>query len=345
MRKSFLTIGKITAAAILLGSTSLYALEDQSSDSNGAVANGTAIQAKVVEAQNPYAADVANDYGIKRISEFEVNTALNDYQAVQNALLDKAVDLRFKSEEASSWSLNEKGLKELLKTKAALDKHIAAILAEAVEKDPKAEGIVKAALEQLKIPDVGALKDRIAVLEKRANIGSLEIFQVEKIPNEGFHVVNIGGYDMRCTTESFLNSTPEDESYLVCISANPGTIKTDAGQQTLHDVVIGAYHQGDTTISAFKWPAKFTNVDYILDFMNISNDPKASEAMRNAYQGLKYGGPHMNPKVYSTGATAAELKPVLSAAPQVKTSNTQPKPVPVVVTNSTANPVNVKAAK
>lgn len=210
-----------------------------------------------------------------------------------------------------------------------------------MEKDPHAEGIVKAALAELEIPDVGSLKERIAVLEKRANIGNLEVFELDKLPNEGFHTVNIGGYDMRCTTESYLNSTPEDESYLVCISANPGTIKTDAGQQTLHDVVIGAYHQGDSKVTAFKWPAKFTNVDYILDFMNISNDPRASEAMRNAYQGLKYGGDHMNPKIYSTGKTAAELSPVLSAAPAVKTVNVQKKVIPVVVTNGADNPVPV----
>lgn len=344
MKKSFLKISLV--AAVVVG-TSAFALENGNGTTNGATnVDGSVITAKVVKAQNPYAADVANHYGIERISEAQVNTALNDYQAVQNALLDKAIDLRFKSEEASSWSLNEKGLKELLKTKAALDGHIAAILKEAMEKDPKAEGMIKAALAKLNIPDVGALKDRIAVLEKKALIGNLEVFQIEQIPNVGFHTVNIGGYDMRCTTESYLTSTPEDESYLVCISANPGTITTDAGQQTQYDLVIGAYHQGDSTINAFKWPAKFTNIDYPLDFMNISNSPNASEAMRAAYQGLKYGGDHQNPKVYSTGATQAELKPVLSAAPKVKAVvTTQAKPTPVVVVNPTTSPVNVKAAK
>lgn len=62
MKRSFLQIGVIAAAAIL-GTTSAMAIEGDT----GSSADGS-IQAKVVKAQNPYAADVANYYGVERIS-------------------------------------------------------------------------------------------------------------------------------------------------------------------------------------------------------------------------------------------------------------------------------------
>jgi hypothetical protein len=249
------------------------------------------------EPDRPYLATASNDLATKLYEPQKVTQALNNVIAAENALNLALKELNHVMDNTDNGSEFKHlgGLVAIMTKNAAESK---TFLDYAQEKDPIAMKELTVQLEKLRSGDLSA---NVARIEKILEIGGFQVFPDQIIKsNGGFATMNLGGFDMRCTTEGYMNSTPVDENYVVCTSAEPGTIKTATGQKTVSDFAVGVYHKTDRTVSMIKWPTKFSNIDYPMDWFNInSTNPKT----KVYWQGIKYGGDQMNPKVHSQGET------------------------------------------
>lgn len=334
--KTLQKISMAAAAAVVILTSSAFAGDDETT---GTVGNSTNVvidsSSTLVNPTNPRAATITDSFAKSRFSEADVNKQLNLTQEYFNATLVNVDDLQFKQENASSWALDSKGLAEIVSVAGEVNTKMKKIIDLAMEKDPTvADALVKA----LKASGLTSLATDVKRLYNMHGITGISFHEINLLNEDsGFVSTMIEGKKFNCTTEGYMTKTPADESWVVCVTANAGRMNN--GSDELTDLAYGSFLQGDNKVTVQTFPYGLTDPKYVLDMFNISaKNPKTVKY----YNGIMFGGDHVNSKVYGNTATTTDTPVVKTNLPPVKKAAKKPVILDVRVVNQDSEPVPAK---
>lgn len=330
--KKFLSL---VAAATLMFSVQAFAGDDDgagvASPSNVVINHSSTL----INPVNQSAATISDKFARTRFSEAAVNSQLNLTQEYFNATLQNVNDLGFKQRNASSWALDAKGLSEIVSVAGSINAEMKAIINMANEKDPT----VAAQLEKmLNAKGLTSLASDVSRLYSMHGINPKTQTVIDlKDVDSGFVPAVIDGKTFNCTTEGYMTKTIADESWTLCVSANAG--KVNNGADELINVAYGSFLPGDSTVTVELFPYGLTDPKYVLDLYNISaTNPKTVKY----YNGIMFGGDHLNSKPFGNTATATDTPVLKTNLPPVKKAASKPVVLDVRVVNPDSEPVPAK---
>lgn len=326
------TTSKLTlmAAALVIGSQIATAapLAGDAPPGYGSISSSSG---QLRETENQYIINMP--FGERRYNSVEVTDQLNVTQVAANNLLFEMANLRHRAENASGWSLTERGLGEMIRVREETNAHFAQVLFMSQEQDPTLDRRLSAWAEENGVLNRTDFGPRLARIETVMGISTFPNLGSFPIPdNSGLMSVNAGNTAYRCTTEGNLFSTDPDvtENYVVCAAATPG-------HENLYKFAFGIYFKGDASVDLFEWPVLWSNIDYAMSIFNIRHDNHNARY----YNAIRFGGDHWQGKPLSVLPTATNVPVVTTSNPSPRASAT-PAPQPVVVVNSDNNPVPVR---